>query len=216
MKVLNEETSKDIITDIKNMSDENFIKDLESQGAIYLGKIPILDIESNNKKHIFIINGSGGRGKDTFIECCSKHVKVFNISSVDKVKEACTILGYDENRKNEEDRRFLNEVKFLSIKYSNHPYNYVLDMVTLFKKSDDDIMFIHIREPEEINAIKSTFYCQTILINNINVEIITSNTADANVNNYNYDFVINNNGTLTDLERISKEFIKKLKSKEVW
>ena len=40
MKVLNENTSKDIITDIKNMSDEDFIKDLENQGCIYLGEIP--------------------------------------------------------------------------------------------------------------------------------------------------------------------------------
>ena len=44
------------------------------------------------EKRIVIINGSGGVGKDTFVELCGKFVEVKNISSVDKVKEAARIL----------------------------------------------------------------------------------------------------------------------------
>ena len=43
-------------------------------------------------KKIVVINGSGGVGKDTFVEFCSEFAKVKNISSVDKVKEAAKVL----------------------------------------------------------------------------------------------------------------------------
>ena len=53
-------------------------------------------------KQIIIINGSGGVGKDTFVEFCKKYARVLNISSVDKVKEAANILtGWNgENQEN--------------------------------------------------------------------------------------------------------------------
>ena len=43
-------------------------------------------------KEIVIINGSGGVGKDAFVEFCNEFTCVKNISSVDKVKEAAKIL----------------------------------------------------------------------------------------------------------------------------
>ena len=38
-----------------------------------------------------------------------------------------------------------------------------------------------------------------MLVTNSNVESINSNTADANVSNFEYDYVINNGGSLDDL-----------------
>lgn len=54
-------------------------------------------------KHIFIINGSGGVGKDTFVEMVQvelnnilkKFHTVINFSSVDKVKEIAKEIGWD-------------------------------------------------------------------------------------------------------------------------
>ena len=43
-------------------------------------------------KEIVIINGSGGVGKDAFVEFCNEFTCVKNISSVDKVKEAAKVL----------------------------------------------------------------------------------------------------------------------------
>ena len=40
------------------------------------------------EKQVIVINGTGGSGKDTFVEFCSEFIKIINISSVDKVKEA--------------------------------------------------------------------------------------------------------------------------------
>lgn len=41
--------------------------------------------------------------------------------------------------------------------------------------------------------------CYTVLVKNPNVMQITSNEADANVDHYKYDYVIENDGTLGNL-----------------
>ena len=47
----------------------------------------------------------------------------------------------------------------------------------------------------------------TVFIENNNVPAITSNDADANVENYEYDFKIEDNGTLDDFEDNIKLFM---------
>lgn len=46
---------------------------------------------------VFIINGSGTSGKDTvvelFVKNFSKYFNVYNVSSIDKVREAAKLLG---------------------------------------------------------------------------------------------------------------------------
>ena len=45
-------------------------------------------------KQVFIINGSGGVGKDTFVEFVSDNFSTMNVSSVDKVKEVARVVGW--------------------------------------------------------------------------------------------------------------------------
>ena len=54
-------------------------------------------------KYIVIINGTGGSGKDTFVSFVSKYNKVYNFSSIDKVKEIAKEVGWDGG-KTEKDR----------------------------------------------------------------------------------------------------------------
>jgi len=72
------------------------------------------------------------------------------------------------------------------------------------------MMFIHIREIGEIEKIKNIIKAKTLLIKNPKVKLILSNESDANVNNYNYDYVLLNNGTLEDLQKKAKEFVEKI------
>ncbi|MFA5558819.1 MAG: hypothetical protein WDA59_05090 [Methanofastidiosum sp.] len=156
---------------------------------------------------IYIINGSGGSGKDLFVQYCGHFLSVYNISSVDKIKEAAKILGWN-GEKDENSRYFLAHMKYLSSRYNNHPYEYIKEQIEYFlENSDLDIMFIHIREPEEIDKVKKDFDCKTILIRNSNVKEIKSNEADANVEDYKYDIVIDNSGTLDDLKKKVFDFI---------
>ena len=143
---------------------------------------------------------------------CNEYIKCRTISTVDKVKEAFIILGWDGN-KSEESRLALSNIKDMSTKLFDHPYKYVSKCIEDFKKSNDEILFIHSREPEEIDRFVKDFNCITLLVKNPNIKQIKSNHADANVDDYNYDFIIENDGSLDDLRIKAKEFISKLEVK---
>ena len=160
------------------------------------------------KKSIVIINGTGGSGKDTFVSFCSKYARVFNFSSIDKIKEIAVLLGWN-GKKDEKDRKFLSDLKLLSSNYNDMPFKSIETAVNDFKDSNYEVMFIHIREPLEIKRAKEQFDAKTLLIKRVGLNIIKSNFSDANVENYNYDFVILNDD-LNTLEQRAKEFIKKL------
>lgn len=159
-------------------------------------------------KQVIIINGSGGVGKDTFIEFCQKYTKVMNISSVDKVKEAAKVLAGWNGEKDEKSRKLLADLKELGIWYNDAPFRYISERIKEFKESDDNIIFIHVREIEEIEKCKKEFGAKTLLVTNKNVPEILSNTSDSNVKNYNYDYYIKNDGTLEDLENVAETFVK--------
>ena len=63
------------------------------------------------------------------------------------------------------------------------------------------------RDPKDIARAVETFGAETILIRNPNVRKIESNHADRDVENYKYDYIIENNGTLEQLERAAKLFV---------
>lgn len=164
-----------------------------------------------NKK-IFIINGSGGVGKDTFVELVSELVSTLNFSSVDKVKEIAKEIGWDGESKTEKDRKFLSDLKLLTGNYCDMPYQSMKQKVEEFNKDNiHQCLFLHIREPEEIQRAVNEFNAKTILITRNLVEQITSNMADANVYNYKkYDYIINNDGTIEALKKVVEHFIKEI------
>lgn len=161
------------------------------------------------KKQVIIINGTGGSGKDTFVQFCSEFTKITNISSVDKVKEAAKILVGWDGQKDEKSRKLLVDLKQLSIEYNDYPTKYIKEQYEKFKLDDSEYLFLHIREIEEIEKNKKLFNAKTLLVRNPRVELITSNNSDGNVYNYNYDFVIENDGTLEDLRQKARAFVAK-------
>ncbi len=156
-------------------------------------------------KNIVVINGTGGCGKDTFIKLISKYKRVYNFSSIDKVKEIARIIGWD-GTKDEKSRKFLSDLKNLTKEYNDMPYNCTKEAIEEFKNSDCEIMFIHIREPEEIKRIVDTFGAKTLFIKRENLNEITSNSSDGRVSKYKYDYSILNT-TLEEYEKKACEFI---------
>lgn len=161
-------------------------------------------------KNIIIINGTGGAGKDTFVGFCAELTNVLNVSTVDKVKEAAKILVGWNGEKDEVSRKLLVDLKRLSIVYNDAPTKYILEMAEKFKTSNNSLMFIHIREVEEIEKAKKLLNAKTLLINNPRVKLITSNDSDGKVNEYQYDYYIENDGTLEDLKIKASKFIEEL------
>lgn len=169
-------------------------------------------------KQVVIINGSAGVGKDTFVEqvryCFLSNTKtpypnVINYSSVDWIKKIAISMGWDDT-KDEKSRKFLSDLKDLSTWYNDMPFNCMKDKVDSFKdeRSQEEILFLHIREPEEIARAAKEFGAKTLLIRNSRVEHVLSNRADADVFEYEYDYLVNNLGTIEDLREDAFEFLK--------
>lgn len=169
-------------------------------------------------RQVFVINGSGGFGKDSFIETLSnqfsKKCIIGNYSSVDKVKNIARYIGWN-GAKTERDRKFLSDLKQLTIAYNDMPLNDLKEYAKFFMGNDkfNKMLFLHIREPEEIekaiNAFKE-YNAKSILVKRDSVKHITSNPADGNVYEYDYDIVIDNNGTFEDLKIKAKQFFEDL------
>jgi hypothetical protein len=76
-------------------------------------------------------------------------------------------------------------------------------------------LFLDIREPNEIEIAKRAFNAETILIKRNSVKHITSNMADGNVYNYQYDHIIENNGSIDDLDMAAKIFVNSITNKVI-
>ena len=162
------------------------------------------------EKSIIIINGTGGAGKDAFVSFCSEVTGVLNVSTVDKVKEAAKVLVGWNGEKDEVSRKLLVDLKQLSVDYNDAPTKYICSMAEDFENSDNNLMFVHIREAREIEKAKKLLNAKTLLITNPRVKLITSNDSDGKVNEYNYDYYIVNDGTLDDLKEKAAKFVEEL------
>lgn len=163
-------------------------------------------------KKIFILNGSGGVGKDTFVDLVSHYIPTIHFSSVTKVKEIAKAIGWDGG-KTEKDRKFLSDLKLLCTEYNNMPFNSMNEKVSEFINSNAELLFLDIREPNEIEIAKQAFNAETILVKRNSVKHITSNMADGNVYNYQYDHIIENNGDIDDLDMAAKMFVNSITNK---
>ena len=119
------------------------------------------------EKIAIVINGAGGVGKDTLCELCANHFKVMNISSITPIKEIAKTVGW-QGEKTDKARKFLADMKKLLVEYNDYPTAWAKEKYTEFLKSEYEILFVHIREPEEISkfvrategAAKTTRPCQ--------------------------------------------------------
>lgn len=157
------------------------------------------------RKSIYVINGSGGVGKDTFVDFIKEYVPTYTYSSVASVKNIAMLFGW-KGDKTEKDRKMLSDLKDLLTDYNDYPMNCVKSQVEFFRNGDGRVMFIFIREPKEIEKAVKEFKAKTILITNSRVKQITSNHADLGVFNYSYDIIIDNDGSLEDLNNKAHQF----------
>lgn len=158
-------------------------------------------------KRIVVINGLPRSGKDTFAQLASKYAVTTNFSSVDFVKEVAKFAGWG-GEKTPESRLFLSELKNLLTKYADIPYNKTVEEIDwFFGQPEQELLFIHIREPKEIARLVRTFGAVTVLVKRPENQQVISNDSDKYVESYNYDFVLNNDGDIDSLDKKAKGFV---------
>lgn len=160
-------------------------------------------------KKVYVTNGSAENGKDSFADFVGKYISAYKYSSIDLVKEMFEVVGVSKKEKTEKKRRLWSDGKDLLTEYDDIPFKDVTSIVTDFKnnKIEAEVLLIDIREPEEIARAVETFGAETILVRKPDAKKIESNHADRDVENYEYDYIIENDGTLEQLERVAKLFI---------
>ena len=153
-------------------------------------------------KTVIIINGRGGVGKDTLCECAARHYKVRNISSVDIIKEIAARYGGWEGQKDATSRKFLADLKQLFADYNDLPFVYQCRQYEEFMRTDEEILFVHIREAQEIAKFKAWVptACVTLLVRRGEESDAWGNAADDQVAEYAYDYVYENKKPLEEVE----------------
>ena len=157
-------------------------------------------------KQVFIINGSGGVGKDTVCSAAAQSWKVQNISSITPILQVAKAAGWD-GTKTPAARRFLSQLKADCTEFT--------EQLQIFAENDAELLFVHIREPEEIERFRQTagVNCKTILVRRPTLEQARGqlgNRSDDGVAAYAYDAEFLNDGSLEELPAKVHDFLQAL------
>lgn len=160
---------------------------------------------------VVVVNGRGASGKTTFETMVQKIadarcLKVEIISTITYVKEIAKEIGWDGG-KTPADRRFLSDLKDALTRWKDLPYKNVCQEIEYFEgEGMTDIVFVDCREPEEIARFVEDFQALTVLVQRGEV-VLLGNHADDNVENYQYDIVIDNSRGLDELLQEATIFV---------
>jgi len=144
-------------------------------------------------KVVIIINGKGGAGKDTLCDIAGDTYGVRTVSSITPVKEIAALCGW-HGEKDAKARRFLAELKQALLAYNDLPNTYLAGEYRSFMDGDADILFVHIREPDQIAAFKRSVpsKCVSLLVRSPAAACPYGNDADDRVEDYSYDYYYDN------------------------
>lgn len=156
---------------------------------------------------IVMMNGVARVGKTTFATFCEKlQDKTTYISSIDLFKGiALTYYGWD-NHKDEKGRKLLSDLKIAAITYNPE---FILTLITPFLGVGRKCLIVDNRDISDIEVVYKYYPEElvSVLLTRPNT-VVPNNEGDLNVYKYKYDYVINNNGSLNDLQAKAKQFLK--------
>ena len=142
-----------------------------------------------------------------------------NISTIDCVKNIAKMFNWNDE-KSEKDKKMLSDLKNLITVYNDYLFKDITTQINdwlyydkkrLNDMYDHSFLFVHCREPKEIDRIRNQFpNTFTLLVQNPKVAKVTGNHADREVKNYNYDFIVVNDSDLRALRKVAIDFYKKI------
>ena len=165
---------------------------------------------------VILINGRPRTGKDTVVNLmCNALMErgymAEAFSSIDPIK---ALLGsvIDLSQKTEADRILLSEVGDALEKHSAFRTNRCIWFAEdVFRESENAVVFLHVREPENIEKLRATFQGRGINVVRLLVVsdrgIDVDSRADQVAGTGRYDLMIVNNRTLEDLKATCVETV---------
>ena len=162
------------------------------------------------EKLTVIINGAGGVGKDTLCGIAGEFYRVKTVSSIDPILKIARHGGWT-GEKSPAGRRLLSDLKAAFSRYNNLSTRYLLDEYETFLAGDDEIMFVHIREAEEIDRFRAGLRTRNIALLVTASRIAEGsfgNVSDDHVKDYDYDFVYHNDCTPDELVKDFMRFFR--------
>ena len=161
---------------------------------------------------VYTINGYPRSGKDTFCKIVSERVKAVKYSTVDIPKKLLIMMGWN-GEKTLKIRKALSDLKDMYTELFDGPFTDACHFINNHRNYD--IVFIMCREPKEIARLKywcveNNIKCGTIFIERDVTSQMLSNHADINVEDYNYDLYISNNGSLDYFRKEVLSIVNKL------
>lgn len=185
--------------------------------------LPKIKIGLAEPPTVIIVNGYPRSGKDSFIRFCNNCLNergfaTGSCSSIDIVKKIAIQLFDWDGKKTPKSRKFLSDLKDILTRAGNIPLRYIIHQFIKFYKIknignlDKKFFFVQMREPKEIEKTVNYFTREGIKVITVFVNKgyeknkKYSNHADAEVENYFYNFYIENQSSLEDLERLAWQF----------
>jgi len=164
-------------------------------------------------KQIVIINGGPKAGKKTFVKYTGEYLKVRWRNSIEPFKEVARKIGWTGTYI-AADRSFLYTLKRASAKYFDWPFKWAENEIAEFYQSEDEVLFLSIREPLEIKKVKRAYPSTvTVLVTRPKLPRI-QNPGDLGVNNYDYDLYVDNDGSELELKAYATRFASALIERE--
>lgn len=183
-------------------------------------------------KHVIIVNGAPESGKTSFHEFCEEYISDAELgeslldSSINPIKDVARMLGWD-GEKSDYWRSVLSLLKNIWISSCDGPTKYIVKKVldadsnTIRLSCDNMFLFFDIRESKEIQKAKEVFESLEFLDIRFHTVIVRrgeskkhGNDSDDNVENYDYEYAISNDGSLNDLKNEAIKYVDKLINNE--
>ena len=163
------------------------------------------------KKTVIVINGSGGVGKDTLCDMAANRYKVKNVSSIMPIKELAKQCGWN-GEKTDKARKFLSDLKALTTEYNNFPTRWIYNEYLDFLNTDEEVMFVHIREGSEIKKFVDITEGKalTLLVRGgkrFEKRQEYGNASDDLVEEYSYDYYFVNDNPIEVTEALFCDFL---------